>query len=76
MPSLDGVAHQVTVAFKVCPATGTRTFSMENKTKVISMNIGGVIPKVSLKFCTRSESQLTIVSLRLSYLIKGCWFVG
>ena len=49
---------------------------MENKTKVISMNIGEVIPKVSLKFCTRSEIQLTIVSLRLSYLIKGCWFVG
>ena len=48
VPSLDGVAHQVTVAFKICPATRTRTFSMKNKKKVISMKIVGVIPKVSL----------------------------
>ena len=48
VPSLDGVAHLVTVAFKICPATRTRTFSMKNKKKVISRNIVGVIPKVSL----------------------------
>ena len=48
VPSLDGVAHQVTVAFKICPATRTRTFSMRNQKKVISMNIVGFIRKVSL----------------------------
>ena len=29
--SLDGVAHQVTVAFKIRPATGTRTFSVKKR---------------------------------------------
>ena len=62
MPSLDGAAHQVTVAFKIRPATRTRTFSMKNKI-IISMNIVGAIPKVSLMFCTGSESQLTIVGV-------------
>ena len=35
---------------------------MKNKI-IISMNIVGAIPKVSLMFCTRSDSQLTIVGL-------------
>ena len=29
--SLDGVALQVTVAFKIRPATGTRTFSVKKR---------------------------------------------
>ena len=37
---------------------------MKNKI-IISMNIVGVIPNVSLMFCTRSDSQLTIVGLGL-----------
>ena len=31
VPSLDGVAHQVTVAFKIRSATGTRTFSVKKR---------------------------------------------
>ena len=35
---------------------------LSEKKKIISMNIVGVIPKVSLMLSTRSEIQLTIVS--------------
>ena len=31
VPILDGVAHQVTVALKIRPATGTRTFSVKKR---------------------------------------------
>ena len=41
---------------------------MKNKI-IISMNIVGAIPKVSLMFCTRSDSQLTIVGL--SFLARA-----